>query len=135
MKEQNTYKYHLKLGSKTIDSSITYDLTRREAEHQKEFPGSQVVQVGRRTTWPKALEWERRVKGGRTMKQFLKESPAVFIIPVVLALLTLLVITIPDKNWTRCLLLVALILWMLICLKKDYIIWKLTKGGKTNNGN
>ncbi len=61
-KERNTYKYHLKLGSKIIDRSITDNLVRREASHQEEFPGSRVVQVGRRTTRQAALEWERRVK-------------------------------------------------------------------------
>lgn len=62
MEVRDTFKYHLKLGNKIIDKSITYDLTRREALHQKEFPGSRVVQVGRRTTRSRALDWERKVK-------------------------------------------------------------------------
>lgn len=61
-KERDTYKYHLKLGNKIILRSITDDLVQREANHQKEFPGSRVVQVGRRTTRQGALEWERRMK-------------------------------------------------------------------------
>lgn len=130
MKEKDTYKYHLKLGNKIIDSSITYDLVRREAEHQREFPGSRVVQVGQRTTWSKAQEWEKRVKKGLTTKQFLKESPAAWILLGLIIVLILLGLAIISKNWTRCILLGILIVWMLLCLKKDYTIWKLTKGSK-----
>jgi len=61
--EKNTYKYQLKVGRKVILRSITYDLNRREAEHQDEFPGSRVEQTGRKTTRKAALQWERH--GGK----------------------------------------------------------------------
>lgn len=61
-KVRDTYRYYLKLGNKIIDKSITDDLVRREANHQEEFPGSRVIQVGKCTTRQAALDWERRVK-------------------------------------------------------------------------
>ena len=42
---------------------ITNDLSRREGEHQAEYPGSRISQVGRRTTREAALQWER--EGGK----------------------------------------------------------------------
>ena len=60
---RNTFKYHVKVGLRTVDRGITYDLNRREAEMQKEFPGSRLQQIGRRTMREEALRWERR--GGR----------------------------------------------------------------------
>ena len=63
-KERNTAKYHLKRGGKIVHRGITdRPLEEREREHQKEFPGSHITQVGRRTTGEKALEWER--EGGK----------------------------------------------------------------------
>lgn len=59
MAERDTYKYQVKQGRKTVYRGITYDLERREAEHQKEFPDSRMEQVGRRTTREAALKWER----------------------------------------------------------------------------
>lgn len=61
--EKDTYKYQLMIGKKVILRSITYDLARREVEHQEEFPGSRVKQIGRRTTRKAALIWEH--KGGK----------------------------------------------------------------------
>lgn len=63
MVERDTYKYHVKQGHKTVYRGITYDLERREAEHQKEFPRSRIGQVGRRTTREAAHKWER--EGGK----------------------------------------------------------------------
>ena len=62
-KERDTHKYHLKQGKQVVHRGITNDLGRREAEHQVEFPGSRIEQVGRRTTRDAALGWER--KGGK----------------------------------------------------------------------
>ena len=62
-KRRDTHKYHLKQGKKVVHKGITYDLERREAQHQEEFPGSQAQQVGRRTTREAALKWER--EGGK----------------------------------------------------------------------
>lgn len=60
---RDTYKYHVKVGSKIIYRGITKDLERRGAEHKARRPKSRIVQVGRRTTHESALDWERR--GGR----------------------------------------------------------------------
>ena len=62
-KPKTTYKYHVKKGSKVVHRGITNDLDRRESEHQKQYPGAQVKQVGRRTTREAALRWER--EGGK----------------------------------------------------------------------
>ena len=56
---RDTYKYHLKDGKRIVHRGITNDLSRREQEHQFEYPESQIKQVGRRTTREAALEWER----------------------------------------------------------------------------
>jgi predicted GIY-YIG superfamily endonuclease len=63
MEERDCYKYHLKRGRRVVHRGITSDLTRREAEHQAEFPNSRILQIGRRTTREAALNWERR--GGK----------------------------------------------------------------------
>ena len=60
---RDTYKYQLKDGKQVIHRGITSDLNRREREHQAQYPGSQVRQVGRRTTREAALAWEQ--DGGR----------------------------------------------------------------------
>ena len=62
-KERDTVKYHLKDGNKVVHRGITTRPEEREREHQKDFPGSRIVQVGRRTTEERAREWER--KGGK----------------------------------------------------------------------
>ena len=63
MVERDTHKYHLKQGGKVVHRGITYDLNRREAEHQVRYPGSKIQKVGRRTTRESALQWERQ--GGK----------------------------------------------------------------------
>lgn len=66
-KERDTTKYHLKIGAKIVHRGITArPLEERGREHQKDFPKSRIVQVGRRTTQERALEWER--KGGKGKK-------------------------------------------------------------------
>ena len=62
VKAHETYKYHLKQGNNVVYRGITYDLKRREAEHQKQFPGSHIVQVGRPATRDAALKWERETR-------------------------------------------------------------------------
>ena len=59
MAVKDVYKYHLKVGNKTVHRGITNDLARREAEHKSGFPGSHIQQIGRRTTREAALLWER----------------------------------------------------------------------------
>ena len=63
-KAKTTFKYHLKLGAKTVFRGITNDLERRERDHRKYWgPNVRVVQIGRRTTREAALRWER--EGGK----------------------------------------------------------------------
>ena len=63
MAEKDTYKYLLKKGGKIVHRGITNDLNRREAEHQKQFPGTKLQQEGHRVTRESALKWERQ--GGK----------------------------------------------------------------------
>jgi len=62
-KPKDTYKYHVKKGGKIIYRGITKDLERRVAEHKASWPYTHYVQIGRRTTREKALDWERH--GGK----------------------------------------------------------------------
>ena len=63
-KARNTAKYHLIKNRKVVRRGITdRPLEDREYEHQKEYPGSHIKQIGRKTTREKALEWERN--GGK----------------------------------------------------------------------
>lgn len=57
---KDTYKYHVKLGGKTVDRGITYDLERRGSEEvvRRSAP-VRLVQVGRRTTRTQAQAWLR----------------------------------------------------------------------------
>ena len=61
IRDKDTYKYRLKWGGKTVHYGITYDLALREAQHQNDYPGSRIEQVGRRTTREEALKWQRRM--------------------------------------------------------------------------
>ena len=61
-KSRNTYKYHFKVGQKTVHSGITNDLERREKEHQQKWPSGHIKQAGRRTTGEAAREWEEKQK-------------------------------------------------------------------------
>ena len=63
MAQRDTYKYQLKVGRKVVHRGITYDLERREREHQQDYRASRIQQVGRRTTHEAALKWERQ--GGK----------------------------------------------------------------------
>ena len=67
-KTRDTYKYHLKQGRKIVHTGITNDLERREQEHQKQHPGSNIYQVGRKTNREAARAWEQeqRAKGKPT---------------------------------------------------------------------
>ena len=60
---RDTYKYHLKRGQQIVHRGITNDLDRREQEHKVKYPGTKIIQVGRKTTRDAALEWERN--GGK----------------------------------------------------------------------
>ena len=59
MAKRDMYKYHLKQGSKVVHRGITDDLERREQELRATWPGSNIKQVGRRTSRNAALKWER----------------------------------------------------------------------------
>lgn len=56
---RDTYTYYVKVGKKVVHMGITTDLKGREREHQKDFPDSQIVPVGHKTTRDAALRWER----------------------------------------------------------------------------
>ena len=62
--KRDTFKYVFKKGNKILHRGITNDLDRRESEHQRNLDGGHIEQVGRRTTRPAALEWER--DGGKS---------------------------------------------------------------------
>lgn len=57
---RNTYKYVFKVGNRIKHGGITEDLGRREQEHEQEWPGGHIKQVGRRTTREAARKWEKR---------------------------------------------------------------------------
>lgn len=59
-KPRDTYKYQFKQGRKVVHGGITNDLERREGEHQAEWPGGHIRQVGRRTTREAARDWEKK---------------------------------------------------------------------------
>lgn len=56
--KRDTYKYQFKIGNKIKHGGITNDLERREQEHQQQWPGGHIKQVGRRTTEEAARKWE-----------------------------------------------------------------------------
>lgn len=56
---RDTYKYHFKVGNKTVHRGITSDLARREQEHRQSFPDGHIRRIGRRTSREGALRWER----------------------------------------------------------------------------
>ena len=60
MATRDTLKYDFLRGGRIIHSGITTDLDRRESEHQREFRGGHIRQVGRRTTREAAMNWEGR---------------------------------------------------------------------------
>lgn len=57
-KKRDMYKYQYKIGNKIKHGGITNDLERREQEHQQQWPGGHIKQVGRRTTEEAARNWE-----------------------------------------------------------------------------
>ncbi len=62
MTKRDTYKYQVRVGRKIVHGGITDDLERREQEHQEEWPGAKITQVGNLTTEEAARKWEN-VKG------------------------------------------------------------------------
>ena len=71
------FRYHFKLGNKIIHTGITYDIDRREVEHQDE-PGMRkghIKQVGLRTTYDAAFAWVReQAKKGRPVSKDLLQQ-------------------------------------------------------------
>ena len=57
---RNTYKYHFKVGNKIVHTGITYDLARREQEHQQHrgWGKGHIKQVGNATCRDAAIVWE-----------------------------------------------------------------------------
>jgi len=56
--ERNTYKYVVKRKGVIIERGLTLDLKRRASDIKARFPDAVIKQVGRKTTWAKAQEWE-----------------------------------------------------------------------------
>jgi len=59
MSKRNTYKYHMKIGSKIVHRGITNDLERREDEHNQKWSNAHIMKVGNKTSHEAALKWER----------------------------------------------------------------------------
>ncbi len=60
---KDTYKYVVKLGSRTVYVGVTADLDRRAEEHRRRWPSATISKVGSATTRARALAWEaERVK-------------------------------------------------------------------------
>ena len=59
---RDTYKYHFKKGNKIVHAGITNDIDRREIEHKNKWGWSKghIKQVGFRTTYAAAREWEQQ---------------------------------------------------------------------------
>lgn len=57
-KKRDTYTYDYKVGNTIKHSGKTNDLERREAEHQRRWPGGHIKQVGRAKTEEGARAWE-----------------------------------------------------------------------------
>ena len=56
---RKTYKYHFKMGRKTLYTGITSDLEKRERELKREFgEEGYIKQVGGATSLDAALVWE-----------------------------------------------------------------------------
>lgn len=70
--DRDTYKYYFKKGNKIVYVGITNDIDRREAEHKSQ-PGwskGHIKQVGFRTTYDAAREWEQeQAKQGKPVRQ------------------------------------------------------------------
>ncbi len=59
MSRRDTYKYDFRKEGRIVHSGITNDLKRREGEHERDYRGGSIRQVGRRTTREAAREWEK----------------------------------------------------------------------------
>ena len=57
---KNTYKYEVKLGSRTVYVGVTADLDRRATEHRRRWLSATISKVGSATTRARALEWEAK---------------------------------------------------------------------------
>ncbi len=72
--DRDTYKYHFKKGNTIVHRGITNDIDRREGEHRRErgLSKGHIKQIGFRTTYDAALEWERE-QGKKHPEQVRKE--------------------------------------------------------------
>ena len=58
--EKDIYRYQLVKNGKVVYSGITYDLSRRGAEHRRYFPNATIKQVGKKVTWKEGLKWKEK---------------------------------------------------------------------------
>lgn len=56
---KDTFKFHVKVGYKTVERDIGPDLERALHEWRLKFPDCHIHTIGRRTTLEAALRWKR----------------------------------------------------------------------------
>ncbi len=74
---RKTYKYHFKMGKKTLYSGITDDLEKRERELKQEYgEDGYIKKVGSATSLDAALKWEseQAKRGYLTRRVLVRES-------------------------------------------------------------
>ena len=54
---RDTYKYHFKLGNKTVHTGTTVDLDRREQQHKRKFGESGHIKKGRNALPLETQRW------------------------------------------------------------------------------
>ena len=59
--DRTVYKYHFKLGNKIVHTGITSNIDFCAAEHRRKrgWGKGHIKQVGYRTTYQDAIEWEQ----------------------------------------------------------------------------
>ena len=60
MSRRDTYRYHFRKGKAIVHSGITYDLERREQEHQQKYGDGKISQVGPKVSRESAKDWEKK---------------------------------------------------------------------------
>ena len=60
---RDTYRYHYKVGNKIVFTGITNNPARREAEHQRAYPGGRIDRIAPRVTRKSAERWEQQQRG------------------------------------------------------------------------
>jgi len=61
MSARNYFTYELKKVNKVVHRGYTNNLERREQEHQQQFPGSHIIQIGRAKSKKNCIEWDKKM--------------------------------------------------------------------------